>query len=366
MNKAHVPVSQLRSGDNPSLPVLRPNYESTKLLEHQKEIESLKNEIADLKYDIQLLRKKEKESIKTELQYKQLIRTYQQELSKNSILQSKMPTEESEKNVHVIGEAYDKVYDCIKQLQDRIDDMLVNKEVSLIAVFDAKLQEISKELENEKKAKLEYIEGLAERENKSLKELEILRGSVELIEAKNCYLETENKRLRGELKQARSEYENLERRLFQMKESRPKPRVPSPKSLISPKSSTSVLLSPPVSPGSRVNSFLSSKRSENDNADARYQQVIEKLKKSIEFQKNNLRAARTAYIREIQNKNEIEQVVQVCLDEVKKQLVQNKDKTKNKGENTRQELINKLTTQEEILSLLYQKVHRNENQNQFL
>ncbi|CAG9320991.1 unnamed protein product [Blepharisma stoltei] len=358
MNKAYFSVQPMRGCESPPLPVLRSNYDPAKLLECQKETEILKNEISELKSEIHHLRKKEKESIKAEIQYKQLIRTYQQELSKPPLLPSKMPTEESEKNLSVITDAYDKVYGCIKQLQERINDMLVSKEITLVAVFNARLQEISNELENEKKEKLEYIENLAERESNSVKELGLLKGSVELVEAKNSFLEVENKRLKGELKQLKTEYDILEHRLFEMKLTKSKPRLASPRSIISPTSAPSILTSPPVSPGSRIKSFISPNRSAEESTDARYQLVIEKLKKSVRDQKSSLRAARTAYIRELQSKNEIENVIQTCIDSVKKQLVNCKDKSKNKAELVKQELIDKLTTQEEILSLLYQKVQR--------
>lgn len=344
-------MQSTRNLDTSQLPALRPTFESSKFIDFQREIENLKKENSELKKENQHLRKQETDSIKAELQYKNLLRNYQQELKIQS-LQHKMPTEDSEKNAGLITETYDKVYDCIKNLQNKVDEILMAKEDTLVAVFNSKIEEISRDLEKQKKEKLEYIESLAEREGKSARELEILKGSIQLIESKNAFLEKENKKIKFELKQVRSEYEILESRLFELKKK--KSNASSSRMQISTTSPASVGISPPISPNlsMRKKSFHNMS---DELSSSKYQIVIEKLQNSLKLQKNDLRAARTAYIRQLQTKTELSQVLQVCIDEVKKQI--SESKSVKKINTIKQELITRLTSQQEILSLIYERVN---------
>jgi hypothetical protein len=56
-----------------------------------------------------------------------------------------------------------------------------------------------------------------------------------------------------------------------------------------------------------------------DESAGRYQKIIVKLQKLLALEKNNVRAARNAYFRELNSRSEIEETIISCIEEVKKQ-----------------------------------------------
>ncbi|OMJ84072.1 hypothetical protein SteCoe_14883 [Stentor coeruleus] len=275
-------------------PILRqdPNQ---KILELHKENELIRNDLNSLKKYISLLETKNHEMLKNEIQYRNIIKAYQIELKKK-LISGQVFNDPNEKYQTSISEIHKEIADNVSSIEGKIVDIVTSREETILAVFNSKLKDITKNLEREKKEKFEYLEGLAEREHMLSKELQMLRGSVGVIEAKNSHLEKENKEIKHLLKIKELEINELRKRMFEIKEKSVKfPNIKSPSMTdIQTRSDKSI----------KTKSFGCETDFPEDDNSARYQKIISKLQKLLAIEKNNVRAARNAYFREISSKAE--------------------------------------------------------------
>ena len=90
-----------------------------------------------------------------------------------------------------------------------------------------------------------------------------------------------------------------------------------------------------------------------------YQSVISKLKRMIELDQKNTRAARTAYARELEAKKELELMLRQCVDDVKvhinKKRSEQRMNSSEKSVEDIEKVIEILLSQERVLTLLYDK-----------
>ena len=104
-----------------------------------------------------------------------------------------------------------------------------------------------------------------------------------------------------------------------------------------------------------------SNRSNNSTFDAgqKYEAIITKLKKMLDLERNNLRAARTAYARELQSKTELEQILRQCVEDVKQEIINRKSEMRlyksELAEEEQEKILEVLFSQERVLTLLYDK-----------
>ena len=289
-------------------PILRvdPNI---RIQELHKENEAFKSEILQLKRSIVLLEQRNYDMLKSEIQYRSVIKSYRIELKKKAA--SGVLSDINEKISSSIVDSHRELTDNISKLHQRVDEIINNREEVLVAVYDSKLKAINKNLEKEKKEKFEHLEGLAEREHMLNKELQMLKGSVGVIEAKNSHLEKENKEIKHLMKVRDLEISELEKRMFEFKQSSLK--------LPSIKSAKNLEIASPSQKTIKTCSMAIETDAVEDDTSMRYQKVISKLQKLLMIEKNNVRAARNAYFRELNSRSEIEDTIVGCIEEVKRE-----------------------------------------------
>ena len=115
----------------------------------------------------------------------------------------------------------------------------------------------------------------------------------------------------------------------------------------------------PISRGksARVRSAVS--RTSEKGAPNQYETVINKLKRMIELDQKNNRAARTAYSRELEGKKELESLLRQCVDDVKSHISKKRSEQRvhvnDNSIDDIEKVIDILLSQERVLTLLYDK-----------
>jgi hypothetical protein len=207
------------------------------------------------------------------------------------------------------------------------------------------VKQFNQELNNKKKESDENIKNASKSEVQFKKENlhdEIIkhRLKVELIEEKNNFLHKTNKELKIESKSYDNEVNILQDNLSKLKLQNAKLK----KDLAALKEKH--MLSKTVPDFSSVQSqFGKTERALTGKTEI---QFIESLKRMIELEKKNLRAARNAYSRELQARNELESVIRLSIDELDKC-------TSPKAKIRRVKSPTNIQTKKDVLNLLYSK-----------
>lgn len=333
-----------RLNDSQILPPI--NQEKyNQIFDLKKENELLRIENSDLHKSISFSR--DNSFTTSHKNFKSLVSGYLTELKIKPNV-NKHSTDLVEGNDEYITETFGKIFELLRDLQNDLDEHLSRKEDMIIILFNARLQDIIKHIEIEKKQKFEQLERLLENERKLKNDYDILWGSVSLIENKNSQLEKENKRLKIDLRQAAMEIEGLKKRMFEFKKSEKH------------KNDLSTVYNTPAhnSSSSRIVPFDSTKTqkiqlrksSMEEFTPARYETVIKRLQKLLKIEKTNLKEFKASYINEISTRSNLENILINCIVEVHSQISNYKET----GNNL--ELIDKLTSNLEILSLIKEKL----------
>ncbi|CAG9330420.1 unnamed protein product [Blepharisma stoltei] len=345
MSKAHTNY-HVRISDSLILPPVKSNR-GIQLTELQKEIEFLRGKNTELVNVVKHWETRETFVESSEYKFKNLVASYLKELrSKANPL--KYSAEVVEQNEEVITQTYEKMFKLLQTLQDKIDELVTKKEDLLTIEFNAKLQDIIGSLEREKKEKFEQIDKLVKKEKELETDYELLKASISMIESKNTFYESENKRLRSELRQAKLEINGLEKRIFDIKRNEKKGDLSSV--LITPVHSTISASAKHIGIETSLNSPIISKRNSSieDFTPLRYEAIINRLQKLLKIEKQNLRDYKILYFKEVQSRSEIENILLSCIEEIRSQIIKNNYKDFNS------ELAEKLTTQDQVLKLVYE------------
>lgn len=212
----------------------------TKLQEFHKEHDQMRSEIILLKKNLAFLEQRNHEMLKNEIQYRKLIKSYQNELKKNNKFE--LLGDLSEKHQLGITEIHKEINSSISDLQGKVDQILSSREEMIVSMFNTKLREINEKLEKEKKEKFEDLEKGAAKKNLLKHELDMLKGSIGVIEAKNAHLYSQNKEYKHLIKMKDMEINALQKRIFEIKKSNVTfPNIKSTKKLdVNSKSKTEI------------------------------------------------------------------------------------------------------------------------------
>ena len=321
-----------------------------KVQELKKQIEKERETREQMQRD---MKAREDRYSRRESEYRKTLLEYEAELRARSKYTELPINLQFDRNYHKVDKLHNQINSNISNMQKKTADILSEQEKDIKRQFETRIKEVDKELEEEKQKKLEGAGTYMEKESKLTMELELIKSSMEFIESKNAELQKENFRILKEYreqeslrKQTLKEIVDVKRENAQLMEELAKYTEFSVSVNLSRESS---VFSPPKQKAMKSTGFRASSFSVEDEKATRYESIINKLKRMLELERRNLKAVRSSYSKEIQNKTELEQILRKCVDEVMAKYVV----TEELDSHQREEVIEMMLSQERVISLLY-------------
>lgn len=322
-----------------------------KIIELKKQIQAEKDKAEQMTHDMQA---REERYLKREKEYRKTLNEYENDLRARSNYNG--PVEDQyNRNMQKIDKLHHVILENVGSIQKKTSQILAEQEKDIRRQFDSKKNEVNRDIELERKKKLEGVGNYAEKESQLTRELELMKNSMKLIVSKNDLLKEENIKIEKdfqsqqkdrdalfkEIVNLKKENAMLSEEIAKIKESQYEPFLPQRS----------------ISNASMAGTFQKNNLKVEDTS--RYEFIIQRLKKILETERKNLKNVRNAYARELQNKTELEQILRQCVDEVKSELTQGMSEYKKKNlvlsAQDREKIIELMLSQERVLSLLYEK-----------
>ena len=311
------------------------------IVELQSELQAEKEAIEDLKRQIS---ESQERYVMREQEYRKTIEEYDAFLKQDSAPVELMET--TERNLQRINQMHSALVEQIQGIQGKTVGLLQSQEKEIIKDYNSVLNEKYNEINQKKIKKLQKMETHNEKETKLTEELEWRKSRIENVESKNKELHKENSELKVQVKAHENDQKILQKELetITQKNSFLKKKLQKAKSNYSPDKKDPIKLEEP-------------ERSES-NPFFRHEQIVQKLKRMLELERKNLRIARTAYAKELENKTELEGILRKCVEDVKNEIAKKRSEQRLKSQDTEEDLekvIEVLLSQVRVLTLLYDK-----------
>ena len=322
-----------------------------KIIELKKLIQAEKDKAEQMTHDMQA---REERYLKREKEYRKTLNEYENDLRARSNYNG--PVEDQyNRNMQKIDKLHHVILENVGSIQKKTSQILAEQEKDIRRQFDSKKNEVNRDIELERKKKLEGVGNYAEKESQLTRELELMKNSMKLIVSKNNLLKDENVKIEKEFQSQQKDRDALFKEIVNLK----KENAMLSEEIAKIKESQYEPFLPQrsISNASMVGTFQKNNLKVEDTS--RYEFIIQRLKKILETERKNLKNVRNAYARELQNKTELEQILRQCVDEVKSDLTQGMSDYKKKNlvlsAQDREKIIELMLSQERVLSLLYEK-----------
>ncbi len=137
--------------------------------------------------------------VKREQEYRKTLLDYERQLKSNATLGRISLSESTYKHMERISSMHDQILANIGTVQSKTSLILDEQEKDITKEFNSELNRLVRDLEEEKRRKLEGVGSFAERESKLRTTLELTRAKIELVEQTNKALQRKNRDLKIEL-----------------------------------------------------------------------------------------------------------------------------------------------------------------------
>lgn len=332
--------------------------QQNRLLELQEQLEKEREAVKQMQMEME---SRQERYIRREKEYRKSLSEYETEVRSRKNYAAVPASEQSHRNMEKVKRLHGVISQNIDSIQKKTSLILDEHKSDVNRQFQAKLNEILKNLEEEKKKKLDGVGNFAEKELKLVRELELMKASADLIESKNHALAEENKVIAREFQEQESDREQLSRRVVDLKRESAhlKEELAKYRELtMSISGQSSRVDFKGRATGSRYRSVNSSLQ---DDISVKYESVVAKLKRVLEMEKRSLMESRTALSKELEAKTELENLLRQCVEDVKAEITRRRVEQKASirepeiSPQDREKIIEVLLSQERVLTLLYDK-----------
>jgi hypothetical protein len=306
---------------------------------------------------------REERYIRREKEYRKTLSEYESELRARGNYSSQPLDEQIERNYNKVGRLYGQIEDNIGNIQRKTTQILTEQERDIKRQFETRMKEINRELDDEKKRKTMGVDNYAEKAEQLARELELMKASMDLIENKNEILKRENGLLKQKFRTQEAERNLLVRQIVDYKRENAQiaAEIAMHKEILN-----TARLTPSMSKAdsefdraSKMSDYNFRQENSTDSQKiSRYEKIISRLNRQIEVVRKGLKKVRNDYATEIQCKTEIEQILRECVEEVKSEIQTTRRNQKDSVSLTiqeREKIMEKMLSQERVLSLLYDK-----------
>ncbi|CAD7928105.1 unnamed protein product [Amoebophrya sp. A120] len=312
--------------------------------------------------------------VKRETQAKKTIEALERQLQDRT-------DEEHYQRMNVIRNMQDSVIQGLDGIQNNTAKVLQEQEKDLMRSFRARLQDLSKELENQKAAKGNYSAELQARHQRVLQELQSSQELAAVFDKKNQQFIAENQKLQDIIKTREDDRHALLKELVNAKKENTKLTVEIQQKDEKVKDLQNAIASNAV-PGASASSahtkndrskFLASTKNKAYERELAHREAINKLQRMLDSERLQVRMMRDTQNELLHSRTELEMLLRQCLDDVKlevakKQLDSQAAGRKPLGEPqasdvslhelgqpARERVLELLLSQQRVVQLLYEK-----------
>lgn len=290
--------------------------------------------------------------VKREQEYRKALLDYERQLKSHANLTRVSLSEPTYKHLERITTMQDQILSNIGTVQSKTSLILDEQEKDITKEFNTELNRLVRDLEEEKRRKLEGVGNFAERESTLRQNLELARAKIELVEHTNKALQKKNRDLKIELSSQNGDRELLSVQIQETEElnSRLREAIEREKARAMYGSDTLQGSIEPIQLGRSLN--------RNDKGRAlRYEKILAQMKQRLEVRRRKIAETRKS-VEQIKNsRTELEKILRQVVDRVKAEIRAKGDIHKRGSDELevrdRERVVEWLLSQEKVLTLLY-------------
>lgn len=336
---------------------------SANALDIQNKTKELEELLADeRKKAAQLSREMENRQlryVKREQEYRKALLEYETELRSRSALSKVTLNETTYKHLDRIGKMHEQIIGNIGTVQSKTSLILDEQERDITREFNAELDKLMKELEEEKQRKIEGVGSFAEKEARLRTDLERMKVRIELVEQTNKALHKRNRELKIELNSQKGDRELLTTQIDDMEAGNDHLRSEIARCKEDAQLGRSTDSPQAEEVRSRTAPHFAGREGLESGKAQRYEKVIAQFKRMIDAKRKQTREV-TISLGQIQgSRTELEEMLREVVNQVKEEVRAQGDIRKRGSEELsvqdRERVVETLLSQEHVLTLLYDK-----------
>lgn len=290
--------------------------------------------------------------VKREQEYRKTLLDYERQLKSNATLGRISLSESTYKHMERISSMHDQILANIGTVQSKTSLILDEQEKDITKEFNSELNRLVRDLEEEKRRKLEGVGSFAERESKLRTTLELTRAKIELVEQTNKALQRKNRDLKIELSSQIGDRELLAVQIQETEDLNHRLREAiereKAKAMDTVGSGERSEEQPPLG--------RSLARSDQGKA-LRYEKVIAQMRQRLESRRRKIAETKSRLEQVISSRTELEVLLSETAERVKSEIRAKGDIHKRGsdalGAQDRERIVEWLLSQERVLTLLY-------------
>jgi hypothetical protein len=232
----------------------------------------------------------------------------------------------------VIGNMHKLVVSGVECIQSNTAKILQDQERDLMRAFRARLQEVSKDLEQQRNRKGEHSSELQSRIRRVVAELTEAQDLAQTFDKKNQALQEENRKLQEKLRTREDDRQALLRELVLCRKETARLKAQYKDGDAGAVSGAATEASPDMAQAKKPaftqkqidQARLQTSQNKQYEREVKYREAVVKLKRMCEAERKSNRALRGQHAEILQGRMELEVLLRQCLDDVKAEIMRHR------------------------------------------